>query len=41
MPTVKVSDHVKNQLEEIKNKEGHSSYDSAIRVMLMAYEVDA
>jgi len=38
MPTVQVSDHVKHQLDELKQAEEHTSYDSAIRVLLENYE---
>lgn len=38
MPTVAVSETVKEELETIKDDEEHTSYDSVIRVLLSEYE---
>jgi hypothetical protein len=38
MPTVQVSEHVKDELENLKEGKDHTSYDSAIRELLMVYE---
>jgi len=34
MPTIKVNEWTKEQLEEIKNDEDHSSFDSVIKSLL-------
>jgi hypothetical protein len=34
MPTIKVNDWTKEQLEEIKENEDHSSFDSVIKSLL-------
>lgn len=34
MPTIKVNDWTKNELDSIKNEEEHSSYDSVIKSLL-------
>jgi hypothetical protein len=36
--TIKVSSWVKERLEELKNKEGHTSLDSTIRVLILRYK---
>jgi len=38
MPTIHVSETVKEDLDAIKDGEGHSSYDSVVRSLL--YEAD-
>lgn len=38
MPTVMVSEHVKGELDRLKDEEGHTSYDSTIRTLLLNYE---
>lgn len=38
MPTVDVSEHVKSELDRIKDDEGHRSYDSVVRTLLGSYE---
>lgn len=38
--TIKVSDRVKADLDEIKDVEEHTSYDSVIRTLVAAYECD-
>ena len=35
MPMISVSEYVKEQLEEIKKKEQHTSIDSVIRKLLL------
>lgn len=37
MATVPVTDTVKDRLEELKDKEEHTSYDSLVRSMLREY----
>lgn len=37
MPTVEVSEHVKTELDRIRDKEEHKSYDSVIRVLVGNY----
>jgi hypothetical protein len=37
---IMVSGWVKKRLEELKNKEGHTSLDSTIRVLLIRYTGD-
>ncbi|WP_269844102.1 hypothetical protein [Haloferax marisrubri] len=34
MPTIKVNDWTKDQLEDIKDEEDHSSFDSVIKSLL-------
>jgi len=34
MPSIKVHDWTKSQLDEIKEEEEHSSYDSVIKTLL-------
>ena len=34
MPTIKVHDWTKEELDEIKEQEEHSSYDSVIKTLL-------
>jgi len=36
---IRVSDYVKQKLEEIKKKEQHKTMDSVIRRLLQVYEV--
>jgi len=38
MPTIKVHDWTKEQLEDIKKEEQHSSYDSVIKSLLKERE---
>lgn len=38
MPYVRVSEHVKKKLEEIKKKEQHTSMDSVIRMLILVWE---
>jgi len=38
--TVPVSDHVKEQLDLIKEAEQHTSYDSAMRSLLNNYDIE-
>ena len=38
MKHIKVSEHVHEQLSDLKEIEGHTSYDSAIRTLLHHYE---
>lgn len=38
MPQIEVSEYVKEELDTIKDKEEHKSYDSVVRVMLGNYE---
>lgn len=38
MPTVHVSEYVKEELDGVKEREGHSSLDSVIRTVLQEYE---
>lgn len=40
MATVPVSDYVKEELGELKDKEEHTSYDSLMRSMIRDYEVE-
>jgi hypothetical protein len=36
MPTtIQVSDYVKKELDKIKKRNGHSTYDSVVRYLLM------
>jgi len=37
MPTVSVSEFVKRELDELKEDEGHRSYDSVIRLLIERY----
>lgn len=38
MPTIDVSDYVKEELERIKKEEQHRSFDSVVRALLGNYE---
>lgn len=38
MPTVELSEHVKSELDRIKEDEQHTSYDSVVRTLLGNYE---
>lgn len=38
MPTISVSGFVKRRLDEIKEEEDHTSYDSVLRVLVMEHE---
>lgn len=38
MPTVDVSPQVKDELERIKEEDGHRSFDSVVRTLLQNYE---
>ena len=38
MPTIKVNDWTKDQLEDIKDEEDHSSFDSVIKSLLKERE---
>lgn len=38
MPHITVSEHVKSELDGIKESEEHTSYDSVVRVLLGNYE---
>jgi len=40
MPQVKLSHYVKDRLEDIKDSEDHTSYDSVVRSLLQHYEQD-
>lgn len=40
MPTINVSEVVKDQLDGIKEGEQHRSYDSVVRTLLREYESD-
>lgn len=37
MPTIDVSDHVKDELDRLKELEEHRSYDSVVRMLLLQY----
>lgn len=37
MPTVEVSEYVKQELDEIREDEQHKSYDSVVRALLGNY----
>jgi predicted CopG family antitoxin len=41
MPTIKVNDWTKDQLEDIKEEEDHSSFDSVIKSLLKERDRDA
>jgi len=36
---IQVSDYVKDELDEIKKREEHKSYDSVLRVLVRSYNV--
>lgn len=36
--TIQVSDYVKADLDELREREEHQSYDSVIRTLLTAYD---
>lgn len=38
MPTIQVSEYVKEELDDIKEMEEHTSYDSVVRSLLGNYE---
>lgn len=38
MPTIKVNDWTKDELDDIKDEEEHSSYDSVIKSLLKERE---
>jgi len=38
MATVPVTDHVKERLDQLKEGEEHTSYDSLVRSMLREYD---
>jgi hypothetical protein len=38
MPTVKIKDWTKEELDDIKEEEEHSSYDSVIKSLIKEYE---
>lgn len=40
METIGVSEHVKERLEDIKDGEQHTSFDSVIRTLLHEYDAD-
>ncbi len=40
MPSIKVHDWTKDQLDEIKEEEEHSSYDSVIKSLLKEREAN-
>jgi len=40
MPTIKVGEWTKNELEEIKDEQDHTSLDSVIKSLLKEYESD-
>lgn len=37
MPQIEVSEYVKSELDDLKEREEHKSYDSAVRTLLGAY----
>jgi len=39
MPLINVSDYVKKKLDQIKDEEQHTSYDSVIRTLLLEREL--
>jgi hypothetical protein len=39
MPTVQVSEYVKDELDGLKDKKGHTSYDSAIRELMLKADI--
>jgi len=41
MPTVQVSEFVKDELEALKDEKDHTSYDSAIRELMLMAEINA
>ena len=40
MPTIKVGEWTKSELEEIKDEQDHTSLDSVIKSLLKEYETD-
>jgi len=38
MPNIEVSNHVKEELNDIKTAEEHKSYDSVLRMLLASYQ---
>ena len=40
MPTIKLNDWTKEQLEEIKEDEDHSSFDSVVKSLLKERETE-
>lgn len=40
MPNIKISEVVKSDLDEIKEEEQHTSYDSTLRALILEYKED-
>lgn len=38
MPTINVSEYVKDELDDVKEAEQHRSYDSVVRSLLRNYD---
>lgn len=38
MPTIHISDHVKEELDDLKEREEHTSFDSLLRQLLAEYD---